>query len=53
MSWRLRRLPGRIAAGLARWSRGYRKPRLPPDDLRQDIGLPPLPEKFPDWWERR
>jgi hypothetical protein len=53
MFWKLGRLPRKIAAGLARWLAGYRKPRLPPDDIRKDIGLPPLPPKLPDWWERQ
>jgi hypothetical protein len=49
---KLGRLPRKMAEGFARWQARYRKPRLPPDDVRQDIGLPPLPRKFPDWWRR-
>jgi hypothetical protein len=45
-------LAKKIARGLGCWLAGYRKPRFPRDDIRRDIGLPPLPPKFPDWWER-
>jgi hypothetical protein len=39
---------------LRRASHRYRSGRAPPvpDWLREDVGLPPLPRKFPDWWER-
>jgi hypothetical protein len=61
------RKPGNIASLLgaiiavgANWRldrahRRYRSGRAPhvPDHLRDDLGLPPLPPKLPDWWEQR
>jgi hypothetical protein len=51
-----------IADALAAWSarrqlrritRQYRglSPQPIPDYLREDIGLPPLPKRLPNWWE--
>lgn len=41
VEWRGRRRNGR---------RSGASPPVP-DWLREDIGLPPAPPKFPDWWE--
>jgi hypothetical protein len=36
------------------WREHRRTRRIPPipDNLRQDVGLSPLPRKFQDWWRR-
>ena len=60
------RRPGLIAAiiaTIANWverraEQRVRRPRRPgrappvPDSLRADVGLPPLPQRLPDWWDR-
>jgi hypothetical protein len=43
-NWRLDRAHKRYKSG--------RAPHVP-DWLRDDIGLPPLPPKLPEWWEQR
>jgi hypothetical protein len=53
-------LLGAIIAVGANWRldrahKRYRSGRTPavPDWLRDDLGLPPLPPKLPQWWEQR
>lgn len=36
----------------ARRHRSYRAPPIP-DHLRADIGLPPQPQRLPNWWEQQ
>ena len=43
-NWRLDRAHKRYRSGRA---------QPIPDWLRDDLGLPPLPPKLPEWWEQR
>jgi hypothetical protein len=43
-NWRLDRAHRRYRSGHA---------QPVPDWLRDDLGLPPLPPKLPEWWEQR
>lgn len=40
---------------LRRAARRHRSGAAPPvpDWLREDLGLPPLPPRLPEWWEQR